>query len=70
MHAIDSGISCYAFIIVISKLKVPLESQAQGTSLLTNAALNQSVQRVAQGRFRSGCQRVRGSRLSFKVGSV
>ena len=39
--------------------KAPLKSQAQGTSLLTSAALNQrGFQRIVRGKLRFGCQKV------------
>src|SRR6218665_3164465 len=39
--------------------KARLKSQAQGTSLFTSAASNQTGFPIVRGRLRSGCQRVR-----------
>src|SRR6218665_3311317 len=49
--------------------QVPFESQVQRTSLFMSAASNQrGCQRIVHGRLRFGCLRVRGGRLSVKVG--
>jgi len=47
--------------------KAPIESQAQGTSLLKSAAKNLGV---VQGKFRSDFQRVRGNRVVVYGGCV
>ena len=58
-------------IIVISKLSTH-HSKAKSRAPAYSRALRQirgTVQRIVRGRFKSGCQRVRGGRLGVKAGA-